>query len=66
MVKEPFPDNIDSDNKADSKLEEDMPAIFIMELIVAYLNDHDCNDSTKNDGEWVINENVAFVIHCVG
>jgi len=33
---------------------------FAMEPTVAYLNDSDCNDFAENNGEWVINENVAF------
>ena len=59
-VKEPLPDDIDSGNEANSESKEDISATFAMEPIVAYLNDHDCNDSTENDGEWVINENIAF------
>jgi len=35
-------------------------ATFSINPIIAYLNDLDCNNSTKNEGEWVLNENVAF------
>ena len=31
-----------------------------MEPIVAYINDPDCNNPIKNEGEWVLNENVIF------
>ena len=31
-----------------------------MELIVAYLDDPDCNNLAENEGEWILNENVAF------
>jgi len=24
------------------------------------LNDYDCNDPTENEGEWILNENIAF------
>jgi len=34
--------------------------LFIIEPIVAYLDDPDCNNPVKNEGEWVLNENVAF------
>ena len=57
---EPLPDDIDSGNEADSKSEEDMPATFSIEPIIAYLHYLDCNNSVENDGKWVINENVAF------
>jgi len=60
MVKEPLPDNIDSDNEVDSESEEDMPATFVMEPIVTYLNDPNCNDFAENDSEWVINENIVI------
>ena len=58
-VKQPLPDDVDNGNKADSELEEDEPAIFSMEPIVAYLYDPNCNNPTENEG-WVLNENVAF------
>jgi len=37
-----------------------VPATFIIEPIIAYLEDSDCNNPAKNEGEWVLNENVAF------
>ena len=55
-----MPDEIDCGNKADSESEEDVSTTFFMEPIVAYLCHLDCNDSVENDGEWTINENVAF------
>jgi len=39
---------------------EDTIVTFAMEPIVAYLDDHNFNNSAKNDSEWAINENVAF------
>jgi len=60
VVKQPLPDDIDNDNEANSESEEDTTTNFAMEPIVAYLHDPDCNNSTENDSEWVINENVAF------
>ena len=59
-VKKLLPNDIDSGNEADSKLKEDAPTTFIMESIVAYLDDPDCNNPAENEGERVINENVAF------
>ena len=55
-----MPDDIDSGNETDSESKEDTPATFAMELIVAYLDDLNCNDPTKKEDEWVINENAAF------
>jgi len=40
----------DSGNEADSESEKDAPATFIMEPIVAYLEDPDCNNLGKNEG----------------
>jgi len=59
-VKEPLPDDINSGNEADSESEEDAPATFSMKPIIAYLDDPDCNNHVKNEGEWVLNENIAF------
>ena len=55
-----MPDNVDSGNEADSESEEYAPAITSLEPVVAYLDDFDCNNPTKNKGEWVLNENIAF------
>jgi len=35
-------------------------ATFNIEPIIAHLDDPDCNNPAKNEGEWVHNENVAF------
>jgi len=59
-VKELLPDDVDSKNEGNSESEEDAPTTFIMESIVAYLDDPDCNNPAENEGERVINENVAF------
>jgi len=59
-VKEPLPNDVDNGYEADSESEEDVPDTFIIEPIVAYLNDSDCNNLAENKGEWVLNENVAF------
>ena len=45
-MKQSLPDDVDSDNEADSE-SEDAPATISIELIVAYLNDYDCNDPTE-------------------
>jgi len=52
--------DLDSGNEADSESEEDTPATISMEPIVAYFDDFDCNNLAKNEGEWVLNENIAF------
>ena len=39
VSKEPLPEDDDSDNEADLESEEDTPATFACEPIVAYLND---------------------------
>jgi len=60
VVRKPLPNDIDSDNEADSELEDDPVVFFDEEPIIAYLNDLDCNNSADNDDEWVLNENVKF------
>jgi len=50
----------DSGNEADSEPEEDTSATFAFKPIVAYLNDPEYNNPIKDDGEWVINENITF------
>jgi len=52
--------DVDSGNEADSKSGEDAPAIFSIEPIAACLDDFDCNNLIENEGEWVLNETVAF------
>jgi len=59
-LKQSLPDNVDSGNEPDLESEEDAPATISIEPIVAYLNDYDCNNSAENEGEWVLNENIAF------
>ena len=59
-MKKSLPDNIDSGNKADSKSEKDVSATLILEPIVEYLDNLDYNNPAKNEGEWVLSENVAF------
>ena len=56
MVKKLLPDDIDSDNEADSESGDDPAVSFDEELIIAYL----CNNSADNGDEWVLNENVNF------
>jgi len=46
-----LPDDLDSDNEADSESEEDTPATISIKLIVAYLDDFDCNNLAENEGE---------------
>ena len=60
VVKKSLPDDIDSDNEADSESGDDSVVSFNKEPIVAYFDNHDCNNSTKNDGEWILNEKVNF------
>ena len=59
-MKRLLPNDIDIDNEVNSESEEDAPATFSIEPIVAFLNDPDCNNLTENEGNWVLNENVAF------
>jgi len=51
VVEKLLPDDIDSDNKENSKLGEDPEISSDEEPIVAYLNDLDCNNSVDNGGE---------------
>jgi len=60
VSKEPLPDDDDSSNEVNSESEEDTPATFACEPIVAYFNNPQCNNSIGDDDEWVINENVTF------
>jgi len=50
----------DSDNEANSELEEDTLATLAFKPIVTYFNDPKCNNPIEDDGEWVINENITF------
>jgi len=59
-LRQSLPDDVDSGNEADSESEEDVPATISIEPIIAYLNDYDCNNPAENEGEWVLNENIAF------
>ena len=59
-VKQSLPDDVDSGNEADSKSWEDAPATINVEPIVAYLDNFDCNNLAESEGEWVLNETVAF------
>jgi len=59
-AKESLTDNVDNGNEADSELEEDTLATLILEPMVAYLDNSDCNDPAENKSEWVLNEDVAF------
>ena len=53
-------DDINSGNEVDSESEEDVPATISVEPIIVYLNNFDCKNLTENEGEWVLNENIAF------
>ena len=59
-LKEPLPDDDNNDNKADSESEGNTPATLTCELIVAYFNNPQCNNTIRDGDEWVINENVTF------
>ena len=59
VTKDLLPDDINSDNEADFESEEDTPATFAMESLVAYLDNPYCN-TTENDDECVLNEDVDF------
>jgi len=59
-VEQSLPNDVDSGNEADSESEEDAPATINIEPIIAYLDDFDCNNLVENEGEWVLNETVAF------
>jgi len=60
VIKKSLPDDIDSGNEADSESGEDPTVSFDEETIIAYLVDPDCNNSTDNSDEWILNENVNF------
>jgi len=60
VSKELFPDDDISGNDADSESEEDRPATFAYEPIVAYFNNPQCYNPIGDDDEWVINKNVMF------
>ena len=60
ITKKPLPDDIDSGNQADFESEEDTLATFAMEPLVAYLDNPYCNNTVKNDDEWVLNKDVDF------
>ena len=60
VSKEPLPDDDDSGNEADAESEGDTPATLVGEPIVACFNNPQCNNSSEDDDEWVINDNVTF------
>jgi len=60
VMEKSLPNDIHSGNEADLESGEDLEASFDEELIVAYLNDPDCNNSVDNGNEWVLNENINF------
>jgi len=60
VVRKSLPDDIYSGNEEDSESREDPTVSFDEKMIVAYLNDPDCNNSAGNGDEWVLNENVNF------
>jgi len=55
-----LPDDIDSGNEAESESGEDTTVSFDKKMIIAYLDDPDCNNSIDNGDEWILNENVNF------
>ena len=55
-----MPDDDESGNEADSESETGIPAILIGEPIIACLNNPQCNTSSEDEGEWVINDNISF------
>ena len=60
VVEKLLPDDIDSSNKADSESGEDPTVSFDEEMIIAYLDDPDCNNFADNGHKWILNENVNF------
>ena len=60
VVEKLLPDDIDSGNEADSESGEDPEVSFDEEPIIAHFDNPDCNNFAKNDGEWVLNENINF------
>jgi len=65
VVKEPLPDDINSDNETNFESKDDMPATFVMELIVPYFNDPDCNDFAKMMVNGSSMEILLLIILCV-
>jgi len=59
-LKQSFPNDVNSGNEADSESEEVVLATISVEPVVAYLDDFDYNNPVENEGEWVLNENIAF------
>jgi len=60
-----FPDDIDGGNEADLESGEDPEISFDEELIVAYLNNPDYNNSANNGNEWVFNDvNFDYSLCC--
>jgi len=60
VIKKLLSDDIDSGNDADSESREDPTVSFDEKIIIAYLEDPDCNNSADNGDEWILNENVNF------
>ena len=64
-MKQSLPDDVDSGNEADSESEKNALVTFSIEPILAYLDDLDCNNLAKNEGEWVLNEILLLFTLCV-
>ena len=64
-VKESLPDNVDSDNEADSESEDDASATLIFEPMVAYLDNPDCNNPAKMKVSGFLMKMLPLIIPCV-
>ena len=60
VIKKSLPDDIDSGNEVDLESGEDLTVSFDEEMIIAYLDDPDCNNFADNGHKWILNENVNF------
>ena len=60
LVNKPLP--IDNGNDADSESKEDALTTFIIELIIAYLDDSDCNKPNENGASWSLMKMSLLII----
>ena len=64
-MKEPLPNDVDSGNEADSDQKKMCYLLLSWNQLQrkgsnSEEDDSDCNNSAKNKGKWVLNENIAF------
>jgi len=64
-IKKSLADDVDSGNEVDSESEEDASATISIKLIIAYLDDFDCNNPAKNEGDGSLIRILLLITLCI-